>query len=80
MLRHSMTLLRISLEKAYEVALSRDCSESELKKAYRLKAADFHPDKLRSKDLPEEFVAFANDQLAKINQSYNVILDARGLK
>lgn len=71
----------ISLEKAYEVlSISRDCSERELKKAYRLKAADFHPDKLRSKDLPEEFVAFANDQLAKINQSYHVILDARGLK
>ena len=79
--QHDPSADSISLEKAYEVlSLSRDCSESELKKAYRLKAADFHPDKLRSKDLPDEFVAFANDQLAKINQSYNVILDARGMK
>ena len=35
----------------------------------------FTSDKLRSKKLPEEFVAFANDQLAaKINQAHQVIL------
>ena len=65
-LQHDPSADMISLEKAYEfLSLSQRLLGEELKKAYRLKAADFHPDKLRSKDLPEEFVAFANDQLGK---------------
>lgn len=78
--QHDPSVDTLSLEEAYDaLALARDCSEVELKKAYRAKAADFHPDKLRSKNLPEEFVAFANNQLAKINQAHQVIRKARGL-
>lgn len=78
--QHDPSVDTLSLEEAYDaLGLARDCSEVELKKAYRAKAADFHPDKLRSKNLPEEFVAFANNQLAKINQAHQVIRKARGL-
>ena len=78
--QHDPTIDSLSLEEAYDaLGLVRDCSDAELKKAYRAKAADFHPDKLRSKNLPDEFVAFANDQLAKINQAHQVIRNARGL-
>ena len=78
--QHDPSVDTLSLEEAYNaLGLARDCSDAELKKAYRAKAADFHPDKLRSKNLPDEFVAFANDQLAKINQAHQVIRDARGL-
>jgi DnaJ like chaperone protein len=78
--QHDPSVDSLSLEEAYNaLGLARDCSDAELKKAYRAKAADFHPDKLRSKNLPDEFVAFANDQLAKINQAHQVIRDARGL-
>ena len=78
--QHDPSVDTLSLEEAYDaLGLARDCSELELKKAYRAKAADFHPDKLRSKNLPEEFVAFANNQLAKINQAHQVIRKARGL-
>lgn len=78
---HDPSSDNLTIEEAYNVlGLSRDCTEAELKKTYRGKAADFHPDKLRSKNLPEEFVSFANDQLAKINQAHQVILNARGLK
>ena len=78
--QHDPSVDTLSLEEAYDaLGLTRDCSELELKKAYRAKAADFHPDKLRSKNLPEEFVAFANNQLAKINQAHQVIRKARGL-
>ena len=77
---HDPSVDTLSLEEAYHaLGLSRDCSDAELKKTYRTKASDFHPDKLRSKNLPDEFVAFANDQLAKINQAHQVIRDARGL-
>ena len=48
--------------------------------AYRSRAADFHPDKLKSKNLPAEFIKFANEQLARINQAHDVIRKARGLK
>ncbi|MDC1309819.1 DnaJ domain-containing protein, partial [Opitutales bacterium] len=64
----------LSLEGAYNaLGLKQECSERELKKAYRAKAGDFHPDKLKSKNLPQEFLNFANDQLTKINQAYEVI-------
>ena len=78
---HDPSSDNLTIEEAYNVlGLPRDCTEAELKKTYRGKAADFHPDKLRSKNLPGEFVSFANDQLAKINQAHQVILNARGLK
>lgn len=78
--QHDPSVDRLSLEEAYDaLGLARDCTDADLKKTYRAKAADFHPDKLRSKNLPEEFVAFANDQLAKINQAHQVIREARGL-
>ena len=52
-------------------------NESEIKKAYREKVSHFHPDKLESKQLPKEFIEFANSQLAKINQAYDTIRKAR---
>ena len=48
-----------------------------VKKAYYAKAADFHPDKLKSKDLPDEFTEFANSELAKINLAYETIKSSK---
>ncbi|WP_303720845.1 co-chaperone DjlA [Malonomonas rubra] len=68
----------VSLTKHYEVlGISSDASISEIKKAYRQKAAEFHPDKIESKGLPPEFIKFANDRLAEINASYDAIMTAR---
>lgn len=79
--QHDPNMDTLSLEEAYDaLGLARDCSDKELKKAYRAKAADFHPDKLSSKNLPEEFIDFANDQLARVNQAHEVIRKARSLK
>ena len=70
----------LSLDEAYDaLGISKTVSDKEVKTAYRGKAAEFHPDKLKSKDLPEEFIAFANDQLARINQAHAVIRKARNL-
>jgi DnaJ like chaperone protein len=69
----------LTLDEAYDaLGISTTVSDKEVKVAYRAKAADFHPDKLKSKDLPKEFIAFANDQLARINLAHKVIRDARG--
>ena len=69
---------QVSLDEAYEILeVNKDSSDSELKKAYHSKAANFHPDKLKSKNLPDEFTQFANRELAKINLAYETIRNAR---
>ena len=71
----------LTLDEAYDsLGIPKTASDKEVKAAYRVKAAEFHPDKLKSKDLPEEFITFANEQLARINQAHQVIRQARGLK
>ena len=71
----------LSLEESYDaIGLPKTASDKEVKAAYRARAADFHPDKLKSKNLPAEFIAFANEQLARINQAHEIIRKARGLK
>ena len=68
----------ISLNKHYEnLGVSADATTAELKKAYRQKAMEYHPDKIEGKGLPPEFIKFANDRLAEINDSYDTILAAR---
>ena len=72
---------QISLEEAYEILMvNKDSSDSELKKAYHSKVANFHPDKLKSKNLPDEFMQFANAELAKINLAYETIQNAKVIR
>ena len=54
-----------------------EMSDAEIKKVYREKCLEFHPDKLASKGLPDEFMKYANDQVAKINEAYETIKKAR---
>ena len=70
----------VSLEEAYQILdLTPQSTDSEIKSRYRKKAANFHPDKLSSKNLPKEFTSFANDQLAKINHAHELICKNRGI-
>lgn len=72
---------QISLEEAYEILMvNKDSSDSELKKAYHSKVANFHPDKLKSKNLPDEFMQFANAELAKINLAYETIQNTKVIR
>ena len=48
-------------------------SNEEIKRNYRKLANDFHPDKIVSKGLPEEFVNFATDQFQEIQKAYDKI-------
>jgi DnaJ like chaperone protein len=66
------------VEDAYNVLdVSPDMSDAEIKKVYREKCIELHPDKLASKGLPDEFMKFANEQLAKVNAAYDIIKEAR---
>jgi len=52
-------------------------SDSDVKKAYRKKVSEFHPDKIAAKGLPEEFSKFANDKFREIQEAYEEIKKVR---
>lgn len=54
-------------------------SDETVKKSYRKLARDYHPDKIASKDLPEEFMKFAHNKLQEINEAYAAIKESRGV-
>ncbi|MBL4775478.1 MAG: TerB family tellurite resistance protein [Mariprofundus sp.] len=54
-----------------------DSSDAEVKKAYRKKCIEYHPDKVMSKGLPESFVRFADEQMKMITCAYDQIKKAR---
>ncbi len=67
-----------AVDDAYKVlGCTPQMSDTEIKKVYREKCVQFHPDKLVSKGLPEEFMKYAHDQLAKVNEAYETIKNAR---
>lgn len=69
-----------SLEAYYNIlGCTPHASDDELKKAYRKKCIDFHPDKIESKGLPEEFKRFAEEEMKKINQAYDRIRQHRAM-
>jgi DnaJ like chaperone protein len=75
---HGDSLNIPTLDEAFRLFdLEVSATDNAIKKAYYRKAASFHPDKLKSKDLPEEFTSFANAELAKINLAYDTIKKAR---
>ena len=64
----------------YEVlGCTGDASDEEVKKAYREKAKQLHPDILRAQGLSEELIAKANDQMSRINAAWAEIRRERGI-
>ena len=67
-----------NLQAHYDILeCSPDASDKELKLAYRRKAAEFHPDKIASKGLPDEFMRHAEDQMKSVTVAYDTIVAAR---
>ena len=67
-----------AIDEAYTVLdCTSDMSDEEIKRVYRQKCVEFHPDKLASKGLPDEFMQYANEQLAKVNDAYDTIKKSR---
>lgn len=67
-----------ALDNAYKsLDCSPEMSDEEIKKVWRQKCMEYHPDKLASKGLPDEFMQYAHEQLAKVNDAYDTIKKAR---
>ena len=68
----------INLKESYNtLGCTSTMSDFEIKKAYRKKCLEFHPDKLLNKGLPEEFIKFSNEQMIKIHDAYKNIINSR---
>ena len=67
------------LASAYEtLGVSAGATEAELRKAYRKKASEYHPDKIAAKGLPSEFIDFANRKFQEVQNAWETVREARG--
>lgn len=67
-------------EKYYAIlGIHSRASDDEIKRQYRKLVKEYHPDKIASKGLPEEFNKFANDKFREIQNAYDAVKQERGL-
>lgn len=67
-----------TLQDAYQLlGVKPDCSETELKKAYKKQMAQHHPDKLMSQGLPAEMLELAKRKTQDIQAAYEMIKQQR---
>lgn len=70
---------RSSLTRAYEVLdISSNASESEVRRAYRKKVSEYHPDKIAAKGLPKDFTELANTKFREVKEAWDSIRTSRG--
>lgn len=67
-------------DNAYQIlGISRNASDSAVKKAYHTLVKENHPDKLQARGVPEDFLKIAQEKMAEINQAYADIRAQRGI-
>ena len=68
-----------SVNNAYNIlGVSENTPDAEIKKAYRALAIMYHPDKVSS--LGDEAIRQATETMKQINQAWNIVKEARGMK
>ncbi len=66
-------------EHAYAVlGLSEDANDDEVKGAYRRLVQEYHPDRIVSQGMPEEFVEYATQRFQEIQSAWETIKTRRG--
>ncbi len=64
---------------AYQLlGVSPQSSDDDVRKAWRNKAKEFHPDLLRGKGVEESVIRLAEEQMRRVNDAYEQIRKARG--
>ncbi len=58
---------------------SPGASDDEIRSNYRRLVKDFHPDRLRSKGLPDELMAHASEKFRRIQEAWEKIRKERGI-
>jgi DnaJ like chaperone protein len=68
-------------DKAYAVlGCSPTDSDDQVKRCYRQRVQEYHPDKIAAKGLPDEFNRFAHDKFREIQDAWNQIKAERRIK
>jgi DnaJ like chaperone protein len=63
-----------------ELEVSAGASDQEVTKAYRRQMSRHHPDKLVANGLPESMAEWAKEKTQRIQESYEAIRAARGMR
>jgi DnaJ like chaperone protein len=70
-----------SSDQAYQVLGCRSSDPDEtIKQQYRTLVQSYHPDKIASKGLPDEFVQLAHEKFREIQEAYEKVKKERGIK
>jgi DnaJ like chaperone protein len=70
----------LDFEKHYAILeTDSNATDEEIKKQYRKLVKEYHPDKIASKGLPEEFTTFAQNKFREIQEAYNAVKQERGM-
>jgi DnaJ like chaperone protein len=69
----------ITVDDAYDILkVDSNASDAEIKKAYRALAIIYHPDKVSS--LGDEAIRQATESMKQINQAWELVKEARGMR
>lgn len=73
--------LRLGLDECYaELEIDANISDQEVTKAYRRQMSRHHPDKLVANGLPESMAQMAKEKTQRIQEAYEGIRAARGMR
>jgi DnaJ like chaperone protein len=70
-----------AVDRSYRIlGVSPDAADEDVKRRYRTLVKEFHPDRIASKGLPDEFTEFAEEKFRAIQEAYEAIKKERRLK